>query len=118
MSGGRITWWSDGAESVLGYPAQEIVGQPIGRIFTPEDLVAHADQQERDIARHVGEAEDDRWQVRRDGSRLFASGVMTAIHGSDGALVGYVKVLRDRTDMREQVERLRNDVVEAREGTR
>ena len=115
---GRITWWGKGAESVLGFTAAEALGQPVALLFTPEDLAIRADQQEREIATRVGAAEDDRWQVRKDGSRIFASGVLTAIHGEAGEVVGYVKTLRDRTDLREQVEMLRNDLAKARSETK
>ena len=115
---GRVTWWSPGAESVLGHRAADIVGQTLARLFTPEDLAVHADRQEREIALRVGSAEDDRWQVRADGSRLFASGVLTALHDDTGAVVGFVKTLRDRTDFREQIERLRNDADESRDAAR
>lgn len=110
---GRITWWSKGAESVLGHRADEITGQPVSRIFTPEDIAAGADRQEREIASSAGAAEDDRWQVRADGSRIFASGVLTALHDDHGAVTGFVKALRDRTDAREQFERVRNELAEA-----
>jgi len=116
--GGHVRWWSTGAQSLFGYSAGEMLGQPIGRIFTTEDLSAGADKHEREIAVRAGASEDDRWQVRRDGSRFFASGVLTALHGEDGALVGFMKTLRDRTDLREQVERLRNDLAEAREAAK
>ncbi|HET7402309.1 MAG TPA: HAMP domain-containing sensor histidine kinase, partial [Usitatibacter sp.] len=57
-------------------------------------------------------AEDDRWQLRRDGSRFWASGVMVALLAADGQPVGYGKILRNRTDHKEQLESLRNRVRE------
>ena len=115
---GVITWWSTGAEVVFGHRAADITGQPISRIFTPEDVAAGADRQERDIATSAGAAEDDRWQLRADGSRIFASGVLTALHDDAGEVVGFVKVLRDRTDLREQVDRVRNELAEAVSGSK
>src|SRR4051794_19268080 len=115
---GRVMWWNTGAQSLLGYSPGEMVGQPITRIFTPEDLAAGAEKHEPENAARAGASQDDRWQVRRDGSRFFASGILTALHDDGGKVVALMKTLRDRTDMREQVEGLRNDLAEAREAAR
>ena len=109
----RVRWWNDGAETVLGYTAAEMIGQALDPIFTPEDRARGTMEQERAIALRVGSAEDDRWQVRKDGSRFFASGVLTRVCDESGAVVGYLKTLRDRNDLREQVEVLRNQLAEA-----
>ena len=45
-----------------------------------------------------GRAEDERWHVRRDGSRFFASGVMTTVQDGAGRIIGLAKVMRDITD--------------------
>ena len=49
-------------------------------------------------AESSGRAEDERWHVRRDGTRFFASGVMTGIRDGEGRLIGFCKVMRDITD--------------------
>ena len=115
---GVITWWSKGAEVVFGHRAADITGQPVTRIFTPEDIAAGADKQEREIAMSTGAAEDDRWQVRADGSRIFANGVLTALHDDAGEVTGFVKALRDRSDVREQLDRARNELAEAQSGSK
>ena len=45
---------------------------------------------------------------RQDGSRFWAAGVLTAVRDEGGRLLGFGKVLRNRTDMREQLDTLRN----------
>jgi PAS domain S-box-containing protein len=107
----RVTWWSEGAERIFGYPPGEILGQSVSVLFTPEDRAAGLDRTELATAGTGTSAEDDRWQLRRDGSRFWASGVMVALL-ADGQRVGYGKILRNRTDHKEQLESLRNRVRE------
>lgn len=109
---GKIVWWSPGAEQVFGHPPERVAGQLASIIFTPEDRERGIDRLELAVAGSDNVAEDDRWQLRADGSRLWASGIVLAIRGEAGELVGYTKLLRNRTDLREQIEALRNQVQE------
>jgi PAS domain S-box-containing protein len=103
---GCIMSWNTGAERVLGFSEEEAVGQPFAILFTPEDRDAGAPERELVEASRVGRAFDERWHVRKDGSRLWGSGVTTALRESDGTLQGFVKVLRDETARRQaQTER-------------
>jgi two-component system CheB/CheR fusion protein len=106
--GGRIVGWLGAAENVFGHAAAEAVGQPFAFLFTPEDRDAALDRQELEAARLNGRSEDDRWHMRRGGTRFWSHGVLQAIHDDDGELVGYSKILRDRTDMRTQVEAMQH----------
>jgi PAS domain S-box-containing protein len=108
----RVTWWSPGAQAIFGYPPEAIVGESSSRLFTPEDVEKGLDKLEFGIARVGDPAEDDRWQMRADGSRFWASGILLALRGPDGDIVGYAKILRDRNDLREQLEAVRNQVRE------
>jgi len=112
---GRITSWNIGAQRVLGYAEQEILGRPLATFFVPEDRAAGAPEQERATAAREGRALDDRWHVRKDGTRFFASGVLAARHDESGRLVGYSKVFRDITDRwsAEQEVRAAKDAAEA-----
>ncbi|KQS72234.1 hypothetical protein ASG39_00105 [Rhizobium sp. Leaf371] len=91
---GRVTSWNAGAERVLGYTEADILGQSGDVIFTPEDRTAGLPALERADARTQGRAEDERWQMRKDGTRFWASGLTMPL--SDGS--GFVKILRDRTE--------------------
>nr|AGU12321.1 HWE histidine kinase [uncultured organism] len=92
---GRVTSWNTGAERVLGFTEADILGQPSAVIFTEEDQEAGVPEGELSDARSNGRAEDERWQVRKNGSRFWASGMTMPL--SDGT--GFVKILRDRTDV-------------------
>lgn len=100
---GVVTEWNPGAEHVLGWSAAEMLGQPADRFFTPEDQEAGRVEVEMSRALQVGRANDERWHMRKDGSRFWASGEMTPLHGEDGAHLGYVKILRDLTIQHEAV---------------
>ena len=94
----RIATWNSGAERILGYKEAEIIGQPYGIIFNPQEIVNLQPEHELEIARNKGRSEDERWHVRKDGSRLWASGVVTPLWDALGKLRGYAKVMRDVTD--------------------
>jgi PAS domain S-box-containing protein len=106
--GGTITWWSSGAELVFGLDKHNAVGRSFSILFTPEDQDAGIPEYELAVARAQGTAEDDRWMGRLDGSRFWATGVLTAARDQAGRLLGFGKVLRNRTDLREQLDTLRN----------
>ncbi len=98
----RVMWANDALASVLGYAPGELVGKSLRMIFTPEDLQRGLDQHELDVAREVGRAEDDRWHLCKDGSRVFCNGILTCLKGAEGGVAGFMKVFRDRTDVRTQ----------------
>ncbi|WP_244537541.1 PAS domain S-box protein [Methylobacterium sp. yr596] len=95
---GRVTAWNPGAERILGWPAGEMVGQPAATFFTPEDRAAGWPETEMRCVSEMGRAADERWHLRKDGSRFWASGEMMPLHSPDGAEMGFLKILRDRTD--------------------
>jgi two-component system CheB/CheR fusion protein len=105
---GRVTWLNPGAEQIFGYSSADMAGKKLDRLFTPLDEQRGAPEHELEVARADRPAPDDRWQQRSDGSRFWASGLLVALRGEDGSLLGFAKVLRNRTDMKEQIETLRN----------
>jgi PAS domain S-box-containing protein len=94
---GRVSTWNAGAERVFGWSEAEVLGRDGAVMFTPEDRAAGVPVQELASARDSGRAEDERWHLRKDGTRFFASGVVVPVH-RDGRLRGYGKVCRDITD--------------------
>lgn len=90
---GRFTDWNTGAEKMLGYTKEEVKGQPAEIIFTPEDRAAGVARQELRTADLEGSAADERWHLRKDGSRFYCSGVMAALRLGRG----YAKIARDLT---------------------
>src|SRR4051794_4979266 len=95
----HVLSWSKGAERLLGFTEGEIVGQRCDRFFTPEDVRDGVPQRELDEALAPGRGDDDRWHVRKDGSRFWSSGSVTPLRDEGGVLRGFAKVMRDRTDL-------------------
>jgi PAS domain S-box-containing protein len=104
---GAIVHWNAGAARITGFDETEVLGRPLLIIFTPEDLKAGVPWQELETAARTGRAEDERWQVRKDGTRFWATGTVVPLRAEDGTLLGFGKILRDRTDLKEQEQALR-----------
>lgn len=105
---GTIIAWLGAAERIFGHAADEAVGQAISLIFTAEDKARGFDTYERELARLNSRSEDDRWHLRKDGSRIWVTGALEAVKDDRAELLGYVKLIRDRTDLRAHMEWLEN----------
>lgn len=119
--GGAVTAWNTGAEAILGWSETEMLGRSAETIFTPEDVACGVPEREMASARERGRGNDERWHIRKDGSRFFAFGELMPLRSEAGAHVGYLKILRDRTRQREGEERTREterNLAEAQERTR
>jgi two-component system CheB/CheR fusion protein len=112
---GRVTSWNKGAELMFGYAEGEMLGEPLGRIFVPEDRAAGQPEAELRQAREKGRALDERWHQRKDGSRFFCSGITTPLH--DGSIQGFAKIARDLTE-RQLLEKQREQVLQAEQQVR
>lgn len=92
---GRILRSNDAALCLFGYTAEEMIGRDSVLLFTPEDQALGVPRREMLDAATTGRANDDRYLVRKDGSRFFANGVLTGLRDADGDVTGYVKVIFD-----------------------
>jgi PAS domain S-box-containing protein len=104
---GILIGWRGAADHVFGFSESEVVGKPIDLIFTADDRRIGIPGFERVVAAANGRAEDDRWHVRKDGARIWISGALVALREND-TLIGYAKVMRDRTDLKSDLEGLRS----------
>jgi PAS domain S-box-containing protein len=103
---GRVADWNVGAERIFGYREEEIIGKPGSILFTPEDRWQGAHEEELRKAVAEGRAEDERWHIRKDGSRFWASGFVRPIRDDAGNLRGFAKVARDITERKRAEEAL------------
>jgi PAS domain S-box-containing protein len=94
---GRVVTWNVGAERLKGYTAEEALGRDYSVFFLPEDAETGLPAQELAAAAREGRYETQAWRQRKDGSRFWALGTLTAIRGPQGELCGFANVTRDMT---------------------
>ena len=94
---GRIRTWNAGVENLLGYTEEEWIGSDTSLIFIPPDKAVALRESEMEMARQKGCASDIRWHRKKDGTELFANGVMSAVYDPAGTIVGFTKVISDET---------------------
>ncbi|MCC8364292.1 PAS domain S-box protein [Lysobacter sp. A6] len=97
---GHVASWNAGAQQTKGYGADEILGRHFSTFYPPEIARSGWPQRELEIALEEGRCEDEGWRVRKDGSRFWASVVITALRDEHGKHIGFSKVTRDLTDRR------------------
>jgi PAS domain S-box-containing protein len=104
---GNVTSWNPGAERIKGYHAEEIIGQPFSRFYTPEDI--SSGKPERELRASVAEGffEEEGLQVRKDGSRFWAIVTITPLYNHAAQPIGFVEVTRDISDRKKVEEALR-----------
>jgi len=104
---GEVATWNPGAERIKGFKAQEIIGRHFRNFYTREQQLAGKPEYELRVAAATGRFEDEGWRVRKDGSKFWASVVITAIKDQHGQLLGYGKLTRDLTERKRAEEQLR-----------
>lgn len=103
---GQVASWNPGARRICGYLAEEIVGFHLSRFYLPQAVLDARPELHLEQARSNGRFEETRWRVRADGSRFWASVVITALHDGMGRLEGFSHVIRDTTAQRQAEEEL------------
>ncbi|SFW24744.1 sensor histidine kinase [Chitinophaga sancti] len=95
---GNIVNWNKGAERIKGYTAKEIVGKNFRVFYTP---AARADKlPEKLLAAAIrdGRVQHEDYRVRKDGTLLWSSVTITALHNNEGELTGFIKITRDLSE--------------------
>jgi len=105
---GRVTSWNTGASNILGWSAADMLGSSLSCIFAEDDQEAQLRREIKDAISTGKGGGEEGWRCRKDGSRLWAVGELSPIRdGSD--IVGFVKILRDRTAQRDAEEIIREE---------
>ena len=97
---GRVTTWNSGAERLKGYRRDEIIGKDFSIFYTEDARQAGHPKRLLETALLEGRFEEENWRVRKDGTRFWASVIITAIRNESGTLIGFAKVTRDLTERR------------------
>src|SRR5215217_7250272 len=104
---GKVASWNEGAHRIKGYRQQEILGRHFSVFYPEEDLKRSKSERALEIARGKGTYEEEGWRVRKDGSRFWASVLITALWDEAGGLRGFAKVTRDITERKRAEEEIR-----------
>jgi PAS domain S-box-containing protein len=105
---GQVAAWYGGAERIYGYKSDEVIGKHLSFVFP--DAEARSQLAAR-LKRAVTEGHSgcEGWEIRKDGSRFWASLIHTALKDEQGVLQGFAVVVRDFSDRHEKDEQLRRD---------
>ena len=107
---GIVVSWNEGAERIKGYTAEEIIGQSFERFYPQEKIDERFPQLELELAARDGRFEDEGWRLRKDGTRIWANVVITALRDpTTRELIGFAKVTRDLTERKIAQERAIED---------
>ena len=110
---GRVQGWSEGCHAITGFAADDVIRHSSAVLFTPEDVARELHVHELNSARLLGHSEDERWHMRKDGSRFWASGI-TLLLGTTERPQGFAKMFRDATHLRLRMDALENEVRQVR----
>lgn len=103
---GRVVTWNEGAERLKQYRRDEILGRHFSVFYEPEDVAAGRPDWVLAQAGANGHYAEEGWRVRKDGSRFWASILLTALWDESNQLRGFAKITRDLTEKHGQMERL------------
>ena len=95
---GIVQNWNKGAEKIKGYKEEEIVGKSFSSFYLPEDRETGLHEKLLEEARQKGKAVHEGWRLRKNGSRFWASVVVTALHDAQKNIIGFSKVTRELTE--------------------
>ena len=112
---GRVTSWNTGAERLLGYSEQEILGQPAWRL-DPADGAGAASSGVAAMLKAAssdGSVHGEHVRVRKDGSRFHADILVTSMRDEAGRLAGFSMVTHDITTRRDMENALRDALAES-----
>jgi PAS domain S-box-containing protein len=105
---GIIQNWNRGAEKIKGYTSAEVVGKHFRLFYPEEERLARTPESLISRCVREGKATHEGWRVRKDGSRFWASVVLTALHDDSGRVIGISKVTRDLTAKKMSEEQMRS----------
>ena len=113
---GRVASWNVGAERILGYRAEEILGRNHAEFYVPEDVLCRVPERHVEMSKAKGTFEAEGWRRRKDDTRVWVHVGLSPMRSPSGSLLGFATVVRDMTAKRRAEESLRqaHDDLEAR----
>lgn len=111
--GGHVVSWNNAARRIKGYQAEDLIGKHISNFYTAEDKACGKAEELLQLAAERGSVEDEGWRIRQDGSKIWATVNIIALHDEQGQLLGFAKITRDLTDRKKaeaQIRRLNREL--------
>ena len=96
---GLIVSWNQGSELLWGYMAEEAIGQHITIFFLPERKADFRVGIER-IKRHVRIERYEAVRIRKDGTHIDVSVILSPVKDVSGRLLGVSAIYRDITEQK------------------
>lgn len=103
---GRIANWNAGAQRLKGYTETDVVGKPLAMFYTEADLSAGVPEMALGIARQTGKFTGEGWRRRKDGTAFWAHVTIEKVSDATGRPIGFAKITRDMTRLKEDQDRL------------
>ena len=104
---GRIVTWNKGAQRIMGYTEDEILGKNFATFYVLEEARYGKPKNALAVAARVGKFTNESRRLRKDGSTFIASVVITAVYNDVHKLIGFAKVTRDISESRQLEQELR-----------
>lgn len=103
---GFVLTWNTGAERILGYSAEEIIGRHFSCFFRPEDVATGLPEIALQESKATGQYIVEGWRVRKDGSHYWSNGTISPVYDTSGMVRGFAKITKDLTERKQAEERL------------
>ncbi len=104
---GLVTSWNPGADRFFGYSEKNILGKSYELFFSPQER--RSKKPKRDLAEAIAKdsLEFERMMIRKNGTRFWANGLMSALHDKNGQLRGVAIIAQDVTNRKKSETLLR-----------
>src|SRR5690606_3093236 len=93
---GIVTSWNKGAQHILGYSPDEIIGKYFAAFYLAEGKESHKAEHEMSMAKSTGKFEEEGWRIRKDNTPFWADATLTPIYNND-IFLGFSQIIRDLT---------------------
>ncbi|RTY89836.1 PAS domain S-box protein [Flavobacterium sp. GT3R68] len=111
---GNIKTWNKGAERIIGYTSNDIIGKHISIVYTPEEISRKEPERNLKMAKELGRYESGGWRVRKDGSTFFADVIISSLYDANDNFQGYAKLTRDITNRKLTEDKLKDSETQIR----
>ncbi len=115
---GNIASWNAGAQRLFLYEDSEVLGRDPRLLYPPDCDSRDLPAQQCGRAIAEGRSEIDAWFRRKDGTRFYATGVVTPMRDAQGHLVGFSTVTHDITERKRSEEALQRKARELADANR